>query len=158
MERDIETILREFRNSEKLSIYGPSEFGSEITHPDHKLLHDAFTNVARRARIENDVHFYFYEDFPYIKRYEPSNDVSLKDFLEKRNTDISLIEIPVSISITSLDKKVDAINAYESQDKAFATLGDNISASAREYARGRCSTQNPRPFGCEVVYEISLEI
>ncbi|MSR78653.1 MAG: hypothetical protein EXS59_00700 [Candidatus Taylorbacteria bacterium] len=154
IEHDIETILREFRNSKQLSIYGPSEFGSKITHPDHKLLHDAFTNVAKRVRIGDKIHFYFYEDFPYVKRYELSNNISLKSFLERENEGVSLKEWPIEIPTSSLDKKVDAINTYESQDKAFATFGDNISASAREYARKRCSVLIPKPYACEVVYEI----
>lgn len=153
VKKDLETILRDFSGSENISLYGPAEFGGEITHPDHKLLHDTFTAVAQEHTPDTRVRFFFYEDFPYIARYRAGTTTPLKTFLEKRSG-LTLQETPLVVEANTLDIKIKAIEAYTSQQKAFESLGENIASAAREYARGRCATLAPRPFGCEVVYEI----
>ncbi len=161
--KDIETILKELSDSAEISIYGPAEFGPEITHPDHKILHDAFTAVAREKLGQKNLRFFYYEDFPYVARYESSGSTTLKKFLEEVNGGLALREIFLPIGSSALDAKIKTIGAYSSQDKAFESLGENIGAAARQYARGRCSALTRKPFtrpalrggqACEVVYEI----
>ncbi|MBI2476025.1 MAG: PIG-L family deacetylase [Candidatus Taylorbacteria bacterium] len=175
MKKDIETILGDLTDSAKISIYGPSEFGRKITHPDHKILHDAFTAVARENLGQKNLRFFFYEDFPYVARYEANGSTTLKNFLEEAGG-FSLSEIPLPVGDAAFDTKIKAIGAYSSQDKAFESLGENIAQAVRDYARGRCRARLPSPFArpalrdgqarlpkpevsdsgqaCEVAYEI----
>lgn len=154
VKRDISIILGKFSDSEKVSVYGPAEFGNEITHPDHKLLHDAFTSVAQEKVNQKNLHFFFYEDFPYIARYETSTTTPLKTFLEKENRRFTLHEILLPISPTTLAKKIESIKAYGSQNKAFDSLGENIAEKARTFTETRCQKNSFSRSVCEVVYEI----
>lgn len=157
MERDIETILDTFNSVENVSIYGPSEFGGKITHPDHKLVHDAFVKVANKKSGQNPlrrVRFFFYEDFPYIARYRESTTTPLKTFLEQNESGISLREMPLTLSPAALDKKLESIRTYASQEKAFESLGNDIITDAKTFTENRCRKNQPAWNACEVVYEI----
>lgn len=157
MERDIEIIIDTFNSVENVSIYGPSEFGGEITHPDHKLVHDAFVKVASKKSGQTPprrVRFFFYEDFPYTARYRESTTTPLRTFLEQNESGISLREMPLEVSASALTNKLRSIKEYASQDKAFGLLGNDITAEAKTFAENRCRKDRPAFYGCEVVYEI----
>ena len=157
MKKDIKTILDTFGTAKNVSIYGPSEFGQRFTHPDHKLVHDAFASVAREKSEQNSprrIRFFFYEDFPYISRYRTSTTTPLQKFLEERNAGLTLRELPLAISLMELEEKIKSIKAYASQDKAFEALGADIADEARAFAETRCEKTRPAPLSCEVVYEI----
>lgn len=153
LEKDLDTMLDAFKNSEALSVYGPAEFGPSITHPDHQIVHDAFTATARKNHAQN-IRFFFYEDFPYVAQYQKTDKMSLKEFLEQKNQGLTLITTPLPVSTSSLEKKIASIDAYASQEKAFAELGNNIKAEASDFTRTRCKANYPAWYACEVVYEI----
>ena len=157
MKSDIETIIKDFSGAESISLYGPSEFGDKITHPDHKLLHDAFAAVAREKSGGNSprrIRFFFYEDFPYVKHYETSTTTSLKTFLERANSGISLCEMPLPVPSSAVSKKLELIKTYASQEQAFESLGADIGKEAGIFTENRCKKTKPAWEGCEVVYEI----
>lgn len=155
IKKDVEIILKSFSSSEKISVYGPSEFGGKITHPDHKVVHDAMTEIVKLDIFKN-AQFYFFEDFPYVERFQKSTTTPLTNFLKENNPDFKLAELSINISTTSLDKKISALNAYTSQDKAFSALGADITQSVRDFALKRCVGLIPAPYSCEVVYEINI--
>lgn len=154
IEKDIGTIIENFSDTKTLSIYGPAEFGPDITHTDHKTLHEAFVKIAREKTAQKNLRFFFYEDFPYVARYQGSATNSLQDFLEK-NSGLKLLKLSLSVSTTTLDTKIKAINAYTSQEKAFEALGANIAREAKNFTGNRCKKPGKTPYACEVVYEIT---
>jgi LmbE family N-acetylglucosaminyl deacetylase len=154
VENDIDTIIQKFSDSKKVSIYGPAEFGQNITHPDHKILHDAFTAIAKKNLGRKNLHFFYFEDFPYVYKYGISTTTPLIKLLENNNQDIFLKEIAIPISNEALTKKIEGIEAYGSQYKAFGSFGEDISSDAKIFNKKRC-VQNIAPQNiCEVVYEI----
>ncbi|MDO8482724.1 MAG: hypothetical protein Q7S86_02810 [bacterium] len=154
MEKDIKTILDTFGTVENVSIYGPSEFGPDITHPDHKLVHDAFFRVAREKSAQQNLRFFFYEDFPYVSRYQVSTTTPLQNFLLETNIGLTLRELELPLSPAELEEKIKSIKAYASQEKAFESLGADIVEETRTFTETRCKKTNPASLGCEVVYEI----
>ncbi len=154
VKKDIEIAIEAFSTAKEISIYGPAEFGSGITHPDHKIVHDAFTEVAREKSGAKNIRFFYFEDFPYVANFRNSTTTPLITFLEQENGGVSLRETPLSLTNAALDKKIQAIDAYSSQDKAFSALGENISAAAKTFAENRCKKLEPLWNACEVVYEI----
>ncbi len=156
IEKDIGTIIESFSFVKEISVYGPAEFGPDITHPDHQTLHDTFVRIAREKSGDNSprIRFFFYEDFPYVARYRKSTATPLKTFLEEKNAGLKLRETPLSVSASALSKKLESIKAYASQEKAFESLGDDISADAKTFTESRCRKTRPTFYGCEVVYEI----
>ena len=158
MEKDITTILDTFSAAENVSIYGPSEFGPDITHPDHKLVHDAFFRVAREKSAQKNLRFFFYEDFPYVARYRASTSTPLQNFLKERNVGLTPLESTLPLSPAQIEEKVKSIKAYTSQNKAFGVLGADIAEEARAFAETRCDKTKPTRLSCEVVYEVSSEI
>lgn len=149
IKKNLETILAEFSKLDDVSIYGPSEFGLNITHPDHKILHDAFLAIVKDKLTEENVHFFFYEDFPYTRRYNAENSIPVKTYLEKQNPDLVLNELPILLTPYALQKKIIAVASYISQFNAFYNQGANIETLAETFTKNRCPKQ-----ACEVVYEI----
>lgn len=154
VKKDIEITIDAFSTAKEISIYGPAEFGPDITHPDHKIVHDAFTEVAREKWSAKNIRFFYFEDFPYVANFHNSTTTPLKTFLENQNGGVFLRETPIPLTNAALDKKIQAIGAYSSQDKAFSALGENISAAAKTFAENRCKRMSPPITACEVVYEI----
>ncbi len=138
--------------TERVSIYGPATFGPKITHPDHQLLHDAFLKVAKENKQSN-LHFFIYEDFPYISEFNHSNRSSLFNYLILRDR-IRLRAVPIEFPLTQLNKKISAINDYTSQVSGFRSRGNNISRLADVFNRRRCRSIKPSWPACEMVYEI----
>ena len=133
---DIEKIIDNLPNK-NITIYGPSYFGETITHPDHKLLHDAFIEVARNRNLDTRLDFYLYEDFPYIER-----------FRKEYGNIIPLLE-------NEIQAKIHSIGQYTSQVKAFESLNENITNLANHFTRTRCPHLPAEYRGCEMVYRIT---
>lgn len=158
IEKSIELMVDTLGTAEEISIYGPSEFGPDITHPDHKLLHDAFASFARTKSDKKNLRFFFYEDFPYVTRYRTSTEKTLRAFLELETGGISLREMPLPVGAKALEIKIKSLNDYASQAKAFESLGDNIIAETKAFTKSRCAKAKPAWYACEVVYEISAKV
>ncbi|MEK9184873.1 MAG: PIG-L family deacetylase [Patescibacteria group bacterium] len=132
---DIEKIIDNLPNKD-ISIYGPSYFGEIITHPDHKLLHDVFIEVAKNRNSDTSLNFFLYEDFPYVERFR------------KEYGNI------IPLSENEIRAKIHAIGQYTSQVKAFKELNDNILRLAEHFTRTRCPRLPAEYKGCEVVHKI----
>lgn len=149
---EIETLVKTF-SEYPVSLYGPAEFGDIITHPDHKTLHRAFVQVAKKYAGDTRVHFFIYEDYPYIARFRAGTTTPLADFLEKSNS-IQLEETPIELNRTDLAKKALALSRYASQIRAFNTLREHLVPDTLRFNSLRCRhTPSPLP-ACEVVYAI----
>ncbi len=146
---DIEYIITS-AHGHHISVYGPSDFGKDITHPDHKILHDAFIAAEKENTVPN-VDFYLYEDFPYVERYSIENQLPLKDFLESADSLHLALE---AYSLRNIDayEKIRAIREYASQVAAFSSIHKDIIKSAQSFTQNRCAPQSIFP--CEVVYKI----
>ena len=139
---DIEKIIDNLPNKD-ITIYGPSYFGEIITHPDHKLLHDAFIEVAKNRNSDTSLNFFSYEDFPYVERFRKK----YWNILQQEENIIPLSE-------NEIKAKIHAIGQYTSQVKAFKALNDNILHLAEHFTRTRCLNLTTEYQGCEVVYKI----
>ncbi|MCR4311252.1 MAG: PIG-L family deacetylase, partial [Candidatus Taylorbacteria bacterium] len=141
IKQNIEIILVYFSNVKNISLYGPADFGKKITHPDHKLLYDAFIKVAKKYPSNDtsdpdkqQVHFFLYEDFPYIRQYEATTKTPLIELLKQNDDTLILNEVSISLGTTTLSKKLEAINSYVSQEKALGTFGDDISDKSKIFS------------------------
>jgi len=143
----IEELIQK-NKSDKINIYGPAFFGDVITHPDHKLLHEAFMEVAKLYANNSNISFFMYEDFPYIQDYNKKNTDSLKSFIEK-NDQVSLVPISLKISASDVLLKEQALLKYTSQIKAFNTLSEDIVGESKAFTSTRCGKT-----ACEIVYKI----
>jgi LmbE family N-acetylglucosaminyl deacetylase len=143
--RDIQALIASY-NGRDISVYGPAIFNSKINHPDHVLLHKAFIDVARDFPQKN-VSFYFYEDYPYVKKFNEASIVSLEKNL-KKDTGFIFDKINYYLSDSDVDYKMSSIKLYPSQIKASNYFGIDIVAEDRVYTSTRCTR------ACEVVYKI----
>ena len=147
----IEALIQENRLF-KLNIFGPAYFGDDITHPDHKLLHQAFMEVAKLYVNDPNITFYIYEDFPYVKLYNQKNKNDLRSFIE--NTDkVVLVPTPLNISVSDVLLKEQALLDYVSQIRAFNALHKNIADESKQFTLARCATS-----ACEMTYKIDFKI
>ena len=145
---NIESILEENINKE-IFIYGPATFGQQITHPDHQIVHDALMDVAKEKTYTN-IHFFIYEDYPYIRRFNNEGKISLNAYLNKIEN-LTFEEKPITLNNENLTRKIDSVKMYKSQIKAFNSLGDDILFFYTFY-KNRCENITPKPYACEVVY------
>ncbi len=151
--KDIEKIIKD-NNSPHLSLYGPAIFGSDLVHPDHKILHEAFISVAEKNK-DSRVKFFMYEDFPYIYKFIKNTKGNFYNYL-KGKQDIKIKKIEIPLTSQQLENKVDEIEKYTSQVKAFRALGNNLAENAKDFFQNRCAKDvefKNKP--CEVVYRIS---
>ncbi len=147
----IEALIQENRLF-KLNIFGPAYFGDDITHPDNKLLHQAFMEVAKLYVNDPNITFYIYEDFPYVKLYNQKNKNDLRSFIE--NTDkVVLVPTPLNISVSDVLLKEQALLDYVSQIRAFNALHKNIADESKQFTLARCATS-----ACEMTYKIDFKI
>lgn len=153
IERDIEGVISRY-GGKKISIYGPAEFGPIITHPDHKILHDAFVATASEKINQKNLRFFFYEDFPYAERYRQNQNLSLKELLSNANPGLTIMERHFNLEPAALSKKEAAISKYASQVEAFKNLGENILTESGLFSKNRCQKTEPSWTACEVTYEI----
>jgi LmbE family N-acetylglucosaminyl deacetylase len=152
MARDIQALIERIaRGASSVAVYGPSIFTENITHPDHKLLHDAFTDVARSYPNKN-VDFYYYEDYPYTQNFVRESSISLKQNVEN-DTGFQLSEVDIPLRPDDLTKKIDALKHYSSQLEAYVHQEPafNIVNADQGYTRTRCGQQT----ACEVVYKVA---
>ncbi len=150
IEKDIENLINTYQNKE-VFIYGPATFGSKITHPDHQILHNAFMNVLKNNTKIN-VHFFIYEDFPYVYEFNSFGLGNLKTYLEKTEN-IKFEEVPIELNKAELAEKIENIYKYSSQIKAFVSLNENIKNLAQKFYQKRCKTILPTSYTCEIVYK-----
>jgi LmbE family N-acetylglucosaminyl deacetylase len=147
MTKDIQALLAAY-GTKPIAIYAPAIFTDTINHADHAMLHRAVVSVMENYPNSN-VDFYFYEDFPYIERFNRESVISLEKNLEN-NTDRIFNRVDVLLDSSDLKAKERAIAQYESQVKAFASQNMDIAAHALEYTKNRCSNGQ----ACEVVYKV----
>lgn len=150
IQNDISSLLEKYKNR-KINVFGPADFGNKITHKDHKILHDAFVASAKSYPRKENVNFYIYEDFPYILRFQNESTVSLKKHLEEIDS-LSLSEKSLEMSTSTFLGKIKSIETYNSQEKAFANLGENIVSEVKSFNGIRCKHSGLQ--FCETVYLI----
>jgi LmbE family N-acetylglucosaminyl deacetylase len=146
--KDIQALIASY-GQKTIYVYGPALFGPVITHPDHALLHAAFLDVIR-SFPNNNVHFYFYEDYPYVERYNREVVTSLKKNLEQDSQNLlTTTEIPLTGS--DVKKKISALKRYVSQTEVIK-IEDHIDVikNTETFTSTRCGSEG----ACEVVYEI----
>ncbi len=147
---DIKTLMQKNQKRE-LFIYGPATFGTNITHPDHQIVHDAFMDVWRENK-EPRIHFFMYEDFPYAREFSMSDLGILKTYLEKTEH-IQLKENPITLHASNLLEKISAIYRYTSQVNDLIPSLD-IRIATQKFYKERCKTLIPTVYACEVVYTV----
>ncbi len=148
--KDIQTLIA-VQADKEIDVYGPAIFSTDITHPDHELIHQAFLDVAKDYPNPK-VRFFIYEDFPYAKRFAESSSVlTLQKNLEK-DSGLLFKKVNITLSSSQVKAKISSLQKYSSQLKAFNAVDLDIIKASKEYTETRCGT-NPRT-ACEVVYEI----
>jgi len=150
--KDIQSITETFKNRE-IFIYGPGIFGEKITHPDHKIVHDAFISFSKINKKQN-LHFFIYEDFPYIRQFVSGDRGNFNDFLNKQEN-ILFKENPVELKKSELSEKISSIYNYKSQIKAFLSLGYDLRIITNKFFKSRCKNIDPNFYACEVVHSFS---
>jgi LmbE family N-acetylglucosaminyl deacetylase len=134
----------------KLEIYGPAIFADGVTHPDHKLLHEAFMGVAAHDADQRH-RFFVYEDFPYVLKFRGNSAISLIDLFSRTLAGAPRQEkAPLTYRDTQLQAA--ALQKYASQIKAFSSFGEDLLSESRSYASSRCGRWTG---ACEVVYKIN---
>lgn len=151
--KDIQNLITSYGTTTQVVVYGPSVFKADITNTDHKLLFDAYLQVMQDFPQKN-VTFRFYEDFPYILRFNKESVISLKKNLEIE-TGFLVSEVEIPLKSAEVNSKVGAIKKYASQVQAFKSQGQDILKDAENYTRTRCGNSKSSS-ACEVVYEIFL--
>ena len=137
-----------------VNVYGPSYFGAKITHPDHNILHEAFI-AATKLMHDSKVTFYFYEDFPYVDRF--NKEFAGLDFgtylATHDNTELQ--RQPLFLTERNIETKKAALHDYSSQMRALSHgLHSDISQLDSTFNRIRCANDLPQAYGCEVVYKL----
>jgi LmbE family N-acetylglucosaminyl deacetylase len=150
--RDIISIIESYSERE-IHIYGPGIFGEEITHPDHKIVHDAFMNVLK-TKIQFNMKFFIYEDFPYIQYFEMANLGDFNKYLTKQEH-LDFNKVVIRLNKTQLEEKKSSIYAYISQQKAFLALGNDLGNMIAKFNQQRCHTFFSTIYACEVVHSPS---
>jgi len=149
---DIKSVIATYKDR-KLFIYGPGIFGKKITHPDHKIVHDAFMDVLK-MNTRSDIQFFVYEDFPYIRQFQTSGLGNFNDYL-KRQENIKFEEKSIELNKLELEEKISSIYTYKSQIKAFLSFDDDLGVISEKFNKVRCKTSQPTFYACEVVHNFS---
>lgn len=147
--KNISDIIDTYLNRE-IFIYGPATFGSQITHPDHQIVHDALMDVWKKTKKTN-VHFAIYEDFPYVENFALSNQGDLNTYLEQKEG-VKFSESLIELNKVELSEKINTIDKYKSQVKAFMSFGENLGMLDKQFFQKRCKILSPLMYGCEVVH------
>lgn len=148
--KDVEQIINSM-GSTSVIVLGPSYFGDKVTHPDHLLVSKALALIVRNKKYQN-VHFYFYEDLPYVYKRFTNGKIELDKVLTNFYPGLKIKKKEVYISQKSFNLKILGIKSYTSQMKAFRFLKENLVENIINFDRKRCSKvliSNP----CEVIYE-----
>lgn len=150
---DIKMLVSLYGNR-PITIYGPAYFGKKITHPDHKIVHEAFIQISNELK-EKNISFMEFEDFPYVNRFMNENKtIKLIDYLTT-NDQTTLRQIILPIDSTNFSKKIAALTQYSSQMRAMSFgLNKTILDLASSFAQKRCENGAPSAYACEVVYKI----
>ena len=148
--KDIENIIN-YNNYNGVLVLGPSYMGNTITHPDHAIVSEAFVNSANNNTNEN-IRFYFYEDLPYTQSRFGNTDISLDRILTGKYNGLALNRHEIKISDEAMNMKIDAINLYPSQVKAFSNFGIDIGRYVKFFGSNRIQ-DSPHNY-YEVIYEI----
>jgi LmbE family N-acetylglucosaminyl deacetylase len=144
--KDIQALLASY-GDKTIDVYGPSIFTPTITHADHALLHRAFLNVAKDY-AKNTASFYFYEDFPYVARFNKESVISLEKNLEN-DSGMIFDKTTIMLSPNDVRAKENALERYASQSEAFKAGEQDIVNDSTNYTNTRCEDT-----ACEVVYKL----
>jgi LmbE family N-acetylglucosaminyl deacetylase len=123
---------------------------SDITHPDHGMLHRAYVDVMTQYPNKN-VTFYFYEDYPYVARFNKEQPITLEKNLEN-DTNRLFDRVDIPLSNAEVRQKQKSLEAYPSQIKAFDALQFDVVTADIDYTDARCGPGN----ACEVVYKLFI--
>ena len=148
---DILSILKTYKNRE-IFLYGPTTFGKGIGYPDHEIVHEAFIEIYK-TNTNSRIHFFIYEDFPYIRGFIMNDDDNFGEYLNKQ-TNIQSEELVIELNKLQLQKKIAGIYAYASQIKGFIWLGNDFVFFLDEFFQSRCETHSPPIYACEVVHQL----
>jgi LmbE family N-acetylglucosaminyl deacetylase len=145
--KDIRTLLSKY-GKEKVFIYGPAVFSSPNGNRDHKILHDAFLEVARDLDSRKNLTFFIYEDIPYARQFLKSQRTTVLEFLQATDH-ITISPEVVFLSSAQVNSKLSALRQYGSQIKAFRMLHRDLEGEAREFLSHRVVSG-----AAEIVYRI----
>jgi len=151
---DINHLLTMYGDTE-IHIYGPSYFGTRITHPDHALLHSACIELFKNT-TSTHVTFYLYEDFPYINRFlKEMPNVQLDTYIAN-NDGVTVYPYPVYLNQENVLHKKDALHEYASQIRALSRgVKSDIMTLDTLFNEQRCSNDPTKPYACEIVYKLA---
>ncbi|MDO8481399.1 MAG: PIG-L family deacetylase [Nanoarchaeota archaeon] len=141
-------------NGAPVVVIGPAYFGDKVTHADHLLVSQSFVRAITTTSHTN-AHGYFYEDLPYTYTRFGDGDITLDTLLAERYDGLHLTKREIALPERAFSAKIEGINLYSSQTKAFESLGDNLAYSIFHFGMNRCpqSPLSPKPF--EVIHEIN---
>ena len=100
---------------------------------------------------KSSIHFFVYEDFPYIRQFDMANLGDFNNYLSKQEN-IKFEEKAIELSKLQLEEKVSSIYAYTSQIKAFLSLGDDLGVIVEKFNKLRCKILQPVFYACEVIH------
>jgi len=145
--KDIRILLSMYGN-ERVFIYGPAGFRSPYSNRDHRILHDAFLEVARDFNSRANLNFFLYEDMPYAGQFVKSQRLTVLEFLQATDR-IAIVPEVVFLSSAQVNSKLSALKHYVSQLRAFKVLHRDLESEDRDYLIHRSA------FGAaEIVYRI----
>ncbi len=145
--KDIKMLLLKYTNN-RVFIYGPAIFSSDIVNPDHEILHNAFLEVAESYASRDNFSFFIYEDVPYTEKFIKNQNLSLLELIQMKDEIIISPEV-IPLTLTLVDLKLNAFKQYFSQIKAFNALNEDIIAKVQHFVLYR-SVLGP----AEIVYRI----
>ena len=150
--KDIQHMIDTHPNT-PLYIYGPAYFGDTITHPDHNILHDAFVETFKHTH-DPRVHFYFYEDFPYVHTFVMKyNHISFPTYLEQHDH-IGLHDYAIPLLPQHILNKESALREYTSQIQSLSHgYPIDVATLDTQFDTNHCSAY-PSVHACERVYEL----
>ena len=150
IESKIKSSIQKLQASSTVEVYGPAYFGPDLTHIDHKIVHEAILNLVRSKSFPK-VKWYFFEDLPYTIHYLKSTTTPILKFISLENKDLKITEKSIFLSKDALDKKASSLSAYKSQLKAFKKVGDSL-VEIIDFNKSRC-----KPNACEKVYRVEIK-
>ncbi len=147
---DILKLISQYKDYE-VSVFGPVIFPGDLTHPDHKVVHDAFYKIIR-SNPNKSVTFYLYEDIPYAPASKSKGGMSLEKFLKSLYSENVFTLTIIPLTQEFLVEKINRIKLYPSQIKSLSYSQRPLLEVVQEYTKTRCISEEL--FACEVVYHV----
>jgi hypothetical protein len=145
--QDIQALIASF-NGKSVYVYGPSIFTPDTTDPDQAILYDAFVDVATDYPT-TAVHFFFYEDYPYINDFNGASTQSVEQ-TDENDSQLLLDRVDTPLTKSDVIKKAKAINDYPSLVEGFSKMNVDVVQSDEQYTNSRCGAGS----ACEATYEV----